>query len=204
MVKDHLGVQITEPMWCCSRLQQHVASVLRVAVSTVAAPEAPAGHSSASSTAPQSDKAPTFQGHGFHLGRFTLVTLQLPFRHGRWLSQVEKRTPAANRRLFHFVLRPLPVRQNITNHQYLENQQPLFSSRKRKEQMIEAVWKSTAETGSCDSKKKLHVPVRIPVTRVTMIVLTNNCICGFSFITCKISGNKTCLEIYLASTIKYS
>ena len=55
----------------------------------------------------------TFQSHGFHLGGLTLITLQLPFRNRRGFPQVEKGTPAAHRRLFHFILRPPPRREKM-------------------------------------------------------------------------------------------
>lgn len=57
--------------------------------------------------------APTFQSHGFHLGRLTLVPLQLPLRNRRWFPQVEKGTPAAHGRFFHFILRPPPKREKV-------------------------------------------------------------------------------------------
>lgn len=57
--------------------------------------------------------APTFQSHGFHLGRLTLIPLQLPLRNRRWFPQVEKGTPAAHGRFFHFILRPPPKREKV-------------------------------------------------------------------------------------------
>lgn len=55
----------------------------------------------------------TFQSHGLHLGGLTLITLQLPFRNRRGFPQVEKGTPAAHGRLFHFILRPPPRREEM-------------------------------------------------------------------------------------------
>lgn len=57
--------------------------------------------------------APTFQSHGFHLGGLTLVPLQLPLRNRWWFPQVEKGTPAAHGRFFHFILRPPPKREKV-------------------------------------------------------------------------------------------